>query len=308
MMQKLFKDAIKIGHEYNLEYKNKGIRPPAGLSLKFNLYNQTVYRLLKKAIGIEKDHLFPIGGAPLADNVNMFLQSVNIPIVIGYGSSETAATICFYPKNNFIIGSIGTLMPGVELRIDPENNEILVKGKTITSGYYKKPEENVRAFTADGYFRTGDAGYLEGSTLFFRERIKDLYKTSNGKYIAPQIIEGLVGSDKYIRQIAVIGDERKFVSALIVPDAEELEKYAGKKQIQYTGYDELINHPNIHRMIASRIEEHQKDLASYEKIKKFVLLAYPFSMESEELTDTLKLRRRVILKNYAIQIDKMYKE
>lgn len=133
-------------------------------------------------------------------------------------------TICFCPDEHFIIGSIGTVMPGVELRIDPENNEILVKGKTITSGYYKKPEENARAFTEDGYFRTGDAGYLKGNTLFFKERIKDLYKTSNGKYITPQAIEGMVGGDKYIQQIAVLGDKRKFVSALIVPDRRTSEK------------------------------------------------------------------------------------
>ncbi|MCC8188346.1 MAG: long-chain fatty acid--CoA ligase [Bacteroides sp.] len=307
-MQKIFTDAIRTGHDYKLEYKNKGLRSPAWLTFKFNFYNQTVYRALKKAVGIDKGRLFPVGGAPLADKVTIFLQSVNIPIVTGYGSSETAATICFCPDEHFIIGSIGTLMPGVELRIDPENNEILVKGKTITSGYYKKPEENARAFTEDGYFRTGDAGYMEGNTLFFKERIKDLYKTSNGKYIAPQAIEGIVGNDKYIQQIAVIGDERKFVSALIVPDMEELEKYASKKQLRYTTREELVNHPDIYRMIASRIEEHQKDLASYEKIKKFILLSTPFTMESEELTDTLKLRRRVILKNYATQIEEIYRE
>lgn len=307
-MQRIFADAIRTGHAYKLEYKNKGLRPPAWLTFKFNLYNQTVYRTLKKVLGIEKGRLFPVGGAPLADKVNIFLQAVNIPIITGYGSSETAATICFCPDKHFIIGSIGTLMPGVELRIDPENSEILVKGKTITSGYYKKPEENARAFTPDGYFRTGDAGYLEGNTLFFTERIKDLYKTSNGKYIAPQAIEGMVGSDKYIHQIAVIGDKCKFVSALIVPDMEELEKYALKKHLAYTTRKELVNHLDIYRMLESRIEEHQKNLASYEKIKKFVLLAQPFTMESEELTDALKLRRRVILKNYATQIEEMYQE
>lgn len=307
-MQKIFKDAIKTGHDYNLKYKNKGIRPPAVLSFKFNLYNKTVFKILKKVLGIERGRLFPTAGAPLSKTVDTFLQSVNIPIVVGYGLSETCATVCFYPPTNFVIGSIGTLMPGVQVRIDPENSEILVKGKTVTSGYYKKPAENARVFTEDGYFRTGDAGYFEGETLFFRERIKDLYKTSNGKYIAPQAIEGMIGSDKYIQQIAVIGDERKFVSALIVPDPEQLEKYAKNKLIGYTNLEELINNLDIHRMIESRVEEHQKDLASYEKIKKFTLLSKPFTMESRELTDTLKLRRPVILENYASVIDEMYKE
>ncbi len=307
-MQKIFRDAIKTGHDYNLEYKNKGIRPPAGLAFKFNLYNKTVFQMLKKVLGLEKGKLFPTAGAPLADNVNIFLQSVNMPIVVGYGLSETCATVCFYPDKGFIIGSIGTLMPGVKVRIDPANNEILVKGKTVTSGYYKKPEENIHVFTEDGYFRTGDAGHMEGDTLFFHERIKDLYKTSNGKYIAPQAIEGLIGSDKYIQQIAVIGNDRKFVSALIVPDFEQLEKYAKSKLIGYTGREELIHNQEIHRMIESRIEEHQKDLASYEKIKRFMLLPHPFTMESREMTDTLKLRRPVILENYATQIEEMYKE
>ncbi|MCD7933031.1 MAG: long-chain fatty acid--CoA ligase [Tannerellaceae bacterium] len=307
-MQKIFRDAIKTGHDYNLEYKNKGIPAPAGLAFKFKLYNATVYKILKKVLGIEKGKLFPTAGAPLADNVNIFLQSVNIPIVVGYGLTETTATVCFYPDKNFVIGSIGTAMPDVHVRIDPTNNEILVKGKTITSGYYKKPEENAKAFTEDGYFRTGDAGHMEGDTIFFQERIKDLYKTSNGKYIAPQVVEGLIGSDKYIQQIAVIGDKRKFVSALIVPDFDQLKKYAQSKLIGYSDIKDLINNPDIHRMIESRVEEHQKDLASYEKIKKFVLLPESFTMESRELTDTLKLRRPVILQNYAAQIEEMYIE
>ncbi|MCC8143930.1 MAG: long-chain fatty acid--CoA ligase, partial [Tannerellaceae bacterium] len=307
-MQKIFRDAIETGRRYNLEYKNENKKPPVGLSLKFNLYNKTVYTLLKRVLGLEKGRLFPTAGAPLAANVDEFLQSVNIPIVVGYGLSETSATVCFYPEKHFIIGSIGTIMPGLEVKIDETNNEILVKGKTVTSGYYNKPEENQKAFTKDGFFRTGDAGRLEGNVLFFTERIKDLYKTSNGKYIAPQVIEGLMTSDKYIQQIAVIGDQRKFVSALIVPDFEQLKLYAGRKHISYSLVEELVCNSDIIRMYESRIEEHQKDLASYEKIKKFVLLYSPFTMESRELTDTLKLRRPVILENYKKEIEEIYKE
>ncbi len=307
-MQKIFRDAIETGRRYKLDYKNEDKKAPLGLTLKFNLYNKTIYRMLKRVLGLEKGRLFPTAGAPLAPNVDEFLQSVNIPLVVGYGLSETCATVCFYPEKHFIIGSIGTIMPGLEVKIDESNNEILVKGKTVTSGYYNKPEENKRAFTKDGFFRTGDAGRFEGNVLFFTERIKDLYKTSNGKYIAPQMIEGLMGSDKYIQQIAVIGDERKFVSALIVPDFDQLKRYAERKHISYSLIEELVCNPDIIRMYESRIEEHQKDLASYEKIKKFVLLCNPFSMESRELTDTLKLRRPVILENYKEQIEEIYKE
>ena len=306
-MKKIFLDAIETGRKYNLEYKNKGIPAPCGLKLKFQFYNKTVFTLLKRVLGIERGRFFPVAGAPLSDTVNEFLQSVNIPIAYGYGLSETTATVCFYPEIGFQFGSIGEVMPGVQVKIDPGNNEILVKGKTVMSGYYNKPEETKRAFTEDGFFRTGDAGRLEGNTLFFTERIKDLYKTSNGKYIAPQAIEMVMSGDNYIEQIAVIGDQRKFVSALIVPAYPLLEKYAGEKGISFESREELVKNKDIIRFIEARVEEHQKNLASYEKIMRFTLLPEPFMMGCE-LTDTLKLRRPVVLQKYATEIEAMYEE
>lgn len=306
-MKKIFLDAIEIGRRYNLEYKNKGIPAPCSLKLKFQFYNKTVFTLLKKVLGIERGRFFPVAGAPLSDTINEFLQSVNIPIAYGYGLSETTATVCFYPEIGFQFGSIGEVMPGVQVKIDPGNNEILVKGKTVMSGYYNKPEETKKAFTEDGFFRTGDAGRLEGNTLFFTERIKDLYKTSNGKYIAPQAIEMVMSGDNYIEQIAVIGDQRKFVSALIVPAYPLLEKYAGEKGISFESREELVKNKDIIRFIEARVEEHQKNLASYEKIKRFTLLPEPFMMGCE-LTDTLKLRRPVVLQKYATEIEAMYEE
>lgn len=306
-MKKIFLDAIETGRKYNLEYKNKGIPAPCGLKLKFQFYNKTVFTLLKRVLGIERGRFFPVAGAPLSDTVNEFLQSVNIPIAYGYGLSETTATVCFYPEIGFQFGSIGEVMPGVQVKIDSGNNEILVKGKTVMSGYYNKPEETKRAFTEDGFFRTGDAGRLEGNTLFFTERIKDLYKTSNGKYIAPQAIEMVMSGDNYIEQIAVIGDQRKFVSALIVPAYPLLEKYAGEKGISFESREELVKNKDIIRFIEARVEEHQKNLASYEKIKRFTLLPEPFMMGCE-LTDTLKLRRPVVLQKYATEIEAMYEE
>ena len=306
-MKKIFLDAIETGRRYNLEYKNKGIPAPCSLKLKFQFYNKTVFTLLKKVLGIERGRFFPVAGAPLSDTINEFLQSVNIPIAYGYGLSETTATVCFYPEIGFQFGSIGEVMPGVQVKIDPRNNEILVKGKTVMSGYYNKPEETKRAFAEDGFFRTGDAGRLEGNTLFFTERIKDLYKTSNGKYIAPQAIEMVMSGDNYIEQIAVIGDQRKFVSALIVPAYPLLEKYAGEKGISFESREELVKNKDIIRFIEARVEEHQKNLASYEKIKRFTLLPEPFMMGCE-LTDTLKLRRPVVLQKYATEIEAMYEE
>jgi long-chain acyl-CoA synthetase len=307
-MQKIARRAVKIGYIHNMEYKNKGLTPPLLLSLQFNIFDKILFRAIKKVVGIEKGILFPVAGAPLSDEVNVFLHSVNIPIAYGYGLSETTATVSFCSQEGFTVGSIGTVMPDVQVKIDPANSEILVKGKTVTSGYYKRPDENAKSFTEDGFFRTGDAGRLIGDTLYFTERIKDLYKTSNGKYIAPQAIEMLMANDKYIAQIAVIGDQQKFVGALIVPDIEMLKIYAKQKGLTFATDEELLKDNEIIRLIESRIEEHQKNLTSYEKIKRFVLISEPFSMENRALTDTLKLRRPVILQKYAAEIESMYTE
>ena len=256
--QKIFKDAIETGRLYNLEYRRKGIKPPLSLKMKFEFYNRTVFALLKRVVGIHNGRFFPVAGAPLSDKVLEFLLSVNIPIRYGYGLSETTATVCFLPEENYEIGSLGVLQPDLQVRIDPSNNEILVKGKTVMAGYYNRPEENAKAFTEDGYFRTGDAGRLEGNTLYFLERIKDLYKTSNGKYIAPQAIELSITSDPYIDQVAVIGDQRKFVSALVVPNYALLEDYAKEQHISYSTRAELLQHEMIHKLIQAHIERASK--------------------------------------------------
>ena len=307
-MQKLFRDAIATGHDYIINYKRTGKKAPLALKAKFEFYDKTLFALVKKVVGIQNGRFFPVAGAPLSDTVLEFLLSLNIPIRYGYGLSETTATVCFFPEENYKIGSIGIIQPDLEVKIDPNNQEILVRGKTVMSGYYKRPEENAISFTADGFFRTGDAGRLDGDTLYFLERIKDLYKTSNGKYIAPQAIELSITRDPYIEQVAVIGDQRKFVSALVVPNYELLEQYAKSKNLVFASREEMLKHELIHKLIQAHIEEHQRELASFEKIKRFTLLASPFTMESGALTDTLKLRRRVVNELYAKEIDAMYTE
>lgn len=304
----LFEKAIETGRKYQIDYKRIGKKPPLGLRIRFHLCDKTIFAVLKKVVGLQRGRVFPVAGAPLADSIAEFLISVNIPIRYGYGLSETTATVCFFPEVGYEIGSIGKIMPDLQVKIDPANNEILVKGKTIASGYYNKPEETKNVFTEDGFFRTGDAGFIKGDTVFFQERIKDLFKTSNGKYIAPQAIELSLSGCVYIEQCAVIANERKFVSALIVPSFPALEAYAEKSGIAYRDYEELISNPEIVQFYKSNIDACQQDFASYEKIKCFTLLATPFTMESGELTDTLKMRRNVIANKYANQIDKMYEE
>jgi long-chain acyl-CoA synthetase len=308
LLQKIFRHAIKTGHRYVLDYRRTGQTPPFWLSVKFHFYDNTVFSLLKRVVGLKRGRVFPVAGAPLADNIAEFLLSVNFPIRYGYGLSETSATVCFYPQINYTLGSIGTIMPDLQVRIDPKNQEILVKGETIASGYYKKAEETAKVFTEDGFFRTGDAGRLEGETLYFLERIKDLFKTSNGKYIAPQAIELSMSGNRYIEQCVVVADNYKFVSALIIPNFDALEKYAQSKNIPFEHRKELIKKAEIIRFFQSIIEDCQKGYASFEKIKRFTLLPDSLSKDKGEITDTLKVKRAVVAKNYAKEIEEMYRE
>ncbi|MDR1336495.1 MAG: long-chain fatty acid--CoA ligase [Tannerella sp.] len=298
--------AIRVGRRYQLDFRRTGRRPPFALSFSFHFYDRIIFTLLKRVLGLDRGRLFPVAGAPLADSIAEFLLSVHFPVRYGYGLSETCATVCFFPEKDYRIGSIGTLMPDVQVKIDPASQEILVKGKTVMQGYYRNPEATAEVFTADGFFRTGDAGRLEGDTLFFLERIKDLFKTSNGKYIAPQAIELSLSGNRYVEQCAVIADSCKFVSALIMPAFPALEAWAKEAGVAYRDRDDLIAHPAVQQLFQAQIEECQQDFASYEKIKRFTLLAQPFSMDTGELTDTLKLRRRVIAERYATEIAAMY--
>ena len=198
-------------------------------------------------------------------------------------------------------------MPNAEVKIG-EDNEILVRGGMVMRGYYKKPEETANAFTVDGFLKTGDAGEMDAEgNLYITDRIKELMKTSNGKYIAPQYIEGKIGKDKFIEQIAVIADAKKYVSALIVPCFDSLEEYAKQLNIKYQDRLELIKHSDIIQMFEKRINELQQELATFEQVKKFTLLPQAFSTKMEEITPTLKLRRKVILQRYREQIEAMYR-
>mgnify|MGYP000313287589 FL=1 len=307
MRKAMILDAIKVGREHNLQYVRQGKNPPLMLHLKYKFYEKTVYALLKKTIGIENGTFFPTAGAAVSDEVCEFVHSVGINMVVGYGLTESNATGFCFPSVNYVIGSVGEVMPDLEVKIG-ENNEILLRGKTITKGYYKKPVSTAAAIDKDGWFHTGDAGRLEGRTLYLTERIKDLFKTSNGKYISPQALETRMIVDRYIDQIAVIADQRKFVSALIVPAYDLVEKYAREQGIVCKDRVELLQHPAIVSFYRDRIDTLQQSFAHYEQIKRFTLLPEPFSMERGELTNTLKLKRAVVAQNYKEVIDRMYEE
>ena len=305
--KKLMLDAIKVGKEYNIDCLMNGKEPSAMLKLKYKFYEKTIYSLLKKTIGIENGNFFPTAGAAIPSKVEEFVRSVGINMIAGYGLTETTATVTCQWIDDFKIGSVGRVLPGVEVKIG-ENNEILVKGETVTKGYYKKEAITKEAFTEDGWFHTGDAGYMKDGLLYLTDRIKDLFKTSNGKYIAPQAIETKLVVDKYIDQISIIADQRKYVSALIVPEYSQVKAYAEAKGIKYTDMKDLLGKPEIQELFRMRIDTLQQEFAHYEQIKKFTLLPEPFSMERGELTNTLKIKRPVLMKNYAAEIEKMYEE
>lgn len=306
-LQKIMRHAIKVGEEYRLNYKNQGKRAPLYLKLLYKLYKVTLFAKLKKVLGIQRGKFFPVAGAALSPEINRFLQSVSIPICCGYGLSESTATVCCYPDKHFDINSVGTVLDHVQVRIAPETNEIQLKGPTIITEYYNNPEANKESFTEDGYFRTGDAGRLEGKTLYFTERIKDLFKTANGKYVAPQMIEGLLMLDPIFEQVAVIGDGYKFISALIFPNWDILKKEALARGLNTErSNSELAQDHEVRRLLHAHIEQAQVSIANYEMIKRFTILAEPFSMENGELTPTLKIKRNVVYKHYAQAISDMY--
>lgn len=307
MKKALMLDAIKVGKVHNIDYLRQGKTPPMMLHLKYKFYEKTIYSLLKKTIGIENGNFFPTAGAAVSDEICEFVHSVGINMVVGYGLTESTATVSCFLNEGYDIGSVGTLMPDVEVKIGAEN-EILLRGKTITTGYYKKTEATAATIDKDGWFHTGDAGYLKNDQLYLTERIKDLFKTSNGKYISPQALETKLAIDRYIDQIAVIADQRKFVSALIVPVYGFVKDYAEEKGIEYKDMDELLQHPKIQALFRARVDTLQQQFANYEQVKRFTLLTEPFTMERGEMTNTLKLKRAVISKNYKEQIEKMYEE
>ena len=306
--RKLFRHAEAVGKKHNIDYVSKGKRPPLALHLEYEMLNKTVFSLVRKELGLENAHFFPTAGATVNPKVEEFVHSIGLNMIVGYGLTESLATVsCNHLGKPYTVGGVGIPIEGIDIKIS-EEGEVLLKGPTITRGYYNREDLTKAAFTEDGYFKTGDSGYLEGGELFLKERIKDLFKTSNGKYIAPQMIESKLLVDKYIDQIAIIADQRKFVSALIIPVYSLLEEYAREHQIKFENREQLCKDPKINEMMKERIDTLQQSLAHYEQIKRFTLLPYHFSMEKGELTNTLKIKRRVLNENYKKEIDAMYED
>ena len=304
----LLHEALAVGKAYNVQFKMKGLQPPLSLKMRYKFFEKTVIALLKKTLGLEHANFFPTAGAAIPPVVEEFVHAAGINMIAGYGLTESTATVSCdwngYPKT---IGSVGRVIDGVELKIG-DNNEVLLRGTTITKGYFRKDDATHAAIDEEGWFHTGDAGYLKNGELFLTERIKDLFKTSNGKYIAPQMIESKLVVDRYIDQIVVIADQRKFVSALVVPEYNLLCQFADRHHIPYQSKEDLCKNPDIVKMLLFRIDTLQQEFAHYEQVKRITLLPHPFSMEKGELTNTLKIKRSVVNQNYADEIEAMYQD
>lgn len=309
IQRKLFKHALAVGRKHNIEYLSRGKRPPLALHMEYEMYNKTLFSLVRHELGLEHTNIFPTAGATVSSHVEEFVHSIGLTMVVGYGLTESLATVTCdrVGEKPYTIGSVGRPIHNIKIKISDEG-EVCLKGPTITKGYYNRPDITAQSFDDKGYFKTGDSGYMKDGELFLKDRIKDLFKTSNGKYIAPQMIEAKLLVDKFIDQIVIIADQRKFVSALIIPEYGALEKYAQANGISFTSREDLCSNGKIHQMITERIETLQQQLAHYEQIKRFTLLPKPFTMESGELTNTLKMRRKVINEHYKNEIEKMYAE
>ena len=302
----LFTWAVNMGAKM-AQCRQDNVQPSFILRKSHALADKIVLSKLRELLG-GNINFMPCGGAKLDETIGRFFQAIGINVKLGYGMTETTATVSCWDDTCYNPDSIGMPMPGAEVKIG-ENSEILVRGPMVMRGYYKMPEETAKTFDADGFLKTGDAGEFDtNGNLFITDRIKELMKTSNGKYIAPQAIEGTIGKDHYIEQIAVIADTRKFVSALIVPCFDTLEEYAKELNIKYHDRLELIKHNEVVEMFEKRVFELQKGLAKFEQVKKFKLLPRGFSMDKGELTPTQKLRRKVINDRYQDEIEEMYSD
>lgn len=306
MERRLMLEAFAIGKKYNINYLSKGKTPPLSLRIRYQFYNRTMLRLLRRTLGLERANFFPTAGAQVPTEVEAFVHSVGFNMVVGYGLTESTATVsCDHPGEPYTLGSVGRPVQDLEIKIGADS-EILLRGKTITKGYYRREEATRATIDEEGWFHTGDAGYLKDGELYLTDRIKDLFKTSNGKYIAPQMIESKLVVDRYIDQVVVVADKHKFVSALIIPEYKLLMEYARENNINVKDRKELCANEQVHAMVWERINTLQQEFAHYEQVKRFTLLPEPFSLERGELTNTLKVKRPVVYSRYAAEIKAMY--
>lgn len=303
--KKIFAWALKQG-KLASEHERMEHPIPFGLGIKNKIANKLIFSKIKQKMG-GKLWFMPCGGASVSPDVTRFFDAMGIHITVGYGLTETTATLTAFPFKHYRHGTAGMVLGDTQIKIG-ENNEILAKGSGIMLGYYNKPEETAAVFTEDGWFKTGDAGFLdEKGHLTITDRIKDLMKTSNGKYVAPQPIENIISNNGFVQQVMVVAEGRPFVTALLVPNFEALAEKLKSFNIPMTSWTEVVNKEKIREFYSEILNDIQKGLAGFERVKKFTLMPMEFEIGAGEITPTLKIRRNIILAKYADLIEEMYK-
>ena len=302
--QKIFNWAVELGKEYQLA-KKSGQPIPVFLTIKHKLADKLVFHKLREKTG-GRLRFFISGGAALARELGIFFEAAGILIIEGYGLTESSPVIAANRLNDYKFGTVGKVLPGVEVKI-AKDGEILAYGPNIMQGYYKNKKETDDTIK-DGWLHTGDIGVFDAEGfLLITDRKKHLFKTTGGKYIAPAPIENMFLASKYIEQFVLIGDRRMFVSALIVPDFEALKEFADANRIQYTDVDDLVKMKQIYELLDKELDQFQKKLANFERVRKYAILDKPFSIETGELTPKLSVKRKVIEERYKDLIEDMYK-
>ncbi len=282
-----------------------GKRVPPGVRLQWHLADSLVYSKIRKGVG-GRIRIFSAGGAPLTPELAEFLWSVNLPVYQGYGLTETSPVVTANTPKANRVGTVGRPIPHVKVKI-AEDGEILVKGPCVMQGYYRKPDETRAAFTADGWFCTGDVGRLDqDGFLIITDRKKELLKTAGGKFVAPAPIENLLKTSPYISNAMVVGDRRKFVSVLIVPNFATIEAVARKAGREFASAGQMSGDSWVCDLLTAELERLTKPLAQYERPKRFAIVEQDFTQANGQLTYTLKLKRRVIEELYRDVIDRMY--
>ncbi len=302
--KKLFKWAVETGMAYKAAKKKDSVS--LKLLAEYKLAKKLILDKIKNLTGGNLRY-FVSGGAALAPDLAEFFEAFDILILEGYGLTETSPVIACNREDDYKFGTVGKIWPGVEVKIAPDG-EILTKSDCVMQGYYKNPKETAEVLK-DGWFHTGDIGEFDADGfLRITDRKKNLFKTSTGKYVAPTPIESLFLQCKYVDQFIIIGDKRMYLTAIVVPDFESLKEYADSNNIKYKDNSDLVNNDQIYKLLEKEFAGIQRNLANYEKIRRFTLLDRPLSIETGELTPTLKVKRKVIEEKYRPLIERMYED
>jgi len=305
LKKRIFFWALKVGKEYGRRKLNK--EPiPGGLQRKRNLAHKLVYsKIIEKTGG--RVRFFVSGGAPLSKDIAEFFYALGLVILEGYGLTETSPVISANTFENIRLGTVGKAIPGVEVKIAPDG-EILTRGPHVMKGYYKKEAETRESFEG-GWFRTGDIGHIDkDGFIIITDRKKDIIVTAGGKNVAPQPIENILKTNPYISNAIVIGDRRRFVCALIVPNFEKLEKYARSSNIPFAGRADLVRNEQVVNFLKAEVDRATPNLAQYERVKRIALLDRDFEIEKGEMTPSLKVKRNIIEQKYKAVIDALYEQ